>query len=140
IALTWRGDSSLDVASGSGLRWSLRFGGSGRTAMLNACAAAIPAWAWPTRGLLAAMGLMVGPILAGGRLRMIGTMPNGQHYRIAARRVWPVSRTDAEVEGRRLEPADPSRAQQRLGPLWLPRRGFFYALTNVRFTPVTHPA
>ncbi len=134
IDLTWEGEASLVVRTGSGITWTMRFGDAARTDLLNAFAGVIPGWAWRTRALLAPMGLMVGPLIAGGRLRMVGTMPNGQHYRIAARRVWGVSETGAEVEGRPLAPAEPRRRQQRLGPLWLPRRGFLYALTNARFT------
>ncbi|MPV50657.1 hypothetical protein GCG21_11705 [Pseudactinotalea sp. HY160] len=134
IGLTWQDEASVVVHTGTGLAWTMRFGGSQRTALLNACAGAIPGRAWNTRGLLTSMGLMVGPLIGGGRLRMIGTMPNGQRYRIAARHVWIVTETAAEIEGRRLEPAEPDRRQQRLGPLWLPRRGFLYALTTARFT------
>ena len=134
IDLTWQDEASLAVHTGSGITWTMRFAGSTRTELLNACARAIPGRAWETRALLASMGLLVGPLIAGGRLRMIGEMPNGQHYRIAARRVWRVSETAAEIEGRRLIPAEPSRRQQRLGPLWLPRHGFLYALTTARFT------
>lgn len=139
IDLRWQDEHRLTVTVGSQLEWTLTLMAGARTRLLNACSSAIPEWALNNAAVLAAMGRVAGPVLAGGRLRLTGTMPNGHRYRIAARQTWLVAESQAHIDSRTLGPPRAAARQTSLGRLWLPQRGFFYADTSAQFIPSTAP-
>ena len=58
-----------------------------------------------------------------GQVRLAGTMPNGQRFRIAPKRMWAVSASRAVLFGRDLGAVAPLPRQARLGDFRAPQRG-----------------
>ena len=112
------------------------------TAAMTAMARAMPRAAWEVRPLLAAMSRFVRPVLAAGRIRLTGTVPNGQWFEAAPRVLLAVTRSAASVDGVDLGPLGPLPRQARLGDFWLPQRGLFMVGESVfeTFDPSQHHA
>jgi hypothetical protein len=58
-----------------------------------------------------------------GSIRLSGVTPNGQHYRIAPKRVWAVADSTAVLRGQDLGPVAALPVQARLADFRLPQRG-----------------
>lgn len=141
IALAWDDPNSLRVtAPDIDLLWTFTVGPSPATRMMTAMSSALPESAWTNGAILGAMGRMAGPFLGIGRVNLEGTLPNGQHYRMAPKKIWMISRSTAILNGQTLGALTKPDTQLRLGEVWLPQRGFF-AVGSVRadaFDPTRH--
>lgn len=138
IGLAWEGDDRLTVEV-EGLRWGMTFAPSPATTTLSVAGSVLPDAAWGSPAVLRLMGLVAGPLLRTGPLRLVGTMPCGQAYRMGARLTWLVGRTRADLDGRPLGGEHRHDRPVMLGPVLLPRRGVFYADATGRFVaPAPH--
>ena len=77
----------------------------------------------PARPVLAGMGRVAGPLLGTGEMRLTGTAPNGQGFRVAPRQIWAVRRSQAVLDGADLGTVAPLATQSRLADFRLPQRG-----------------
>lgn len=93
------------------------------TRLATAIGSALPASAWRSAATLAAMSRAVGPLLGTGRVQLAGTLPNGQWYRIAPKKVWTVRNSRATWNGRELGAPRSLTEQACLGDFRLPQRG-----------------
>jgi hypothetical protein len=93
------------------------------TRMMTAIGTRLPSGAWASRAVLAAMGRIAGPALGVGQVRLAGTAPNGQRFRIGPKRLWAVAESSAVMHGEDLGPIGPLAEQGRLGDFRLPQRG-----------------
>jgi hypothetical protein len=91
------------------------------------------------RGFAAASIKTPGLLLRAGRVRLQGTVPNGQHFQAGPRLVWAVANSTALVGGHDIGPPGPLPHQDRLGDFWLPQRGLSPS-GRPASTPTTQPA
>ncbi len=139
VRLTWADEAHLKVEV-EDLRWRMTLVASPATRTLTGCGSLLPEAAWANPTVLRLMGRLVSPLLATGPLRLAGTMPCGQFYRMAARRTWLVAETSVEVAGRPLGHELRPDAPVTIGDVLLPARGVFFADATARFTaPAPHP-
>src|SRR4051812_30959179 len=125
IRITWSGPSSLAVEVVGVLAWTMELQTTAATAMMTGTARLLPDAAWTSRGVLAAMGSMAGPVLRAGRMRLAGHAPNGQWFRAAPRQIWSVATSSAVIHGTDVgDPGTPAR-QAHIGDIPLPQRGIF---------------
>ena len=123
INVTWTGDFSLVVDVPDVLRWTVELRHTTATRLLSRVGQWLPDGVWTSPGALGAIGRTAGAILGAGQVRLAGTMPNGQQFRIAPKRMWAVSASRAELFGRDLGPVAPLPDQARLGDFRPPQRG-----------------
>lgn len=127
IDVTWLDDRRVRVTIDDTLDWTMRLASTPATRLMSAMGQRMPDWAWTNRVVVAAMGRVAGPLLSAGRMRLTGTMPNGQEFFAAPRRIWTIENSSASVHGEDLGPLGPLAEQGRLGDFWLPQRGIFFA-------------
>ncbi|MGN6742999.1 MAG: hypothetical protein ACTHJL_06840 [Amnibacterium sp.] len=141
VALDWTGDRRLEVTAGP-IRWTLRLAITPATALMSAMSRLTPPSWWEADGVLAVMGRMAGPMLGAGRIRLTGTVPNGQWFRAAPRAVFAIRSACATLDGADLGPLGPLPVQTRLGGFWLPQRGLFMIGESCfeAFDPARHRA
>lgn len=123
IETAWTGDYTLEIAIPGVLTWSLEFGDTAATRTLTAVATRLPDAVWTNAGALGVIGRLAGTVLGAGQVRLAGTMPNGQHFRIAPRQMWAVRTSRAELSGHDLGAVAPLPDQARLGDFRAPQRG-----------------
>ena len=141
IEVTWRDDWTLDVRMGTRLSWRLQLAATPATGVMTSMGGALPQWAWNSHALLGSLGPVAGGCLRSGRIRLHGRTPNGHGFTAAPQWVWRVAGGHADLDGADLGPLGPLAEQARLGDLWLPQRGLFFA-GRARFTtpvPTEHP-
>src|SRR5699024_3344850 len=90
--------------------------------------------------LLRAMGVAARPVLGIGRIRLHGTMPNGQTFGAVPRRVWRIETASARLGGQDLGPPGPLRTQDHLADFMLPQRGVFFAHAIAVFSGPAEPS
>lgn len=134
IDVTWLGEATVRILADDILDWTLTIAPSWSTRLMTGMGRRIPAWMWTNRSVMAALGRMAGPTLSAGRMCLNGTMPNGQEFFAAPRRIWAVPSSSASVRGEDLGPIGPLAEQDRLGDFWLPQRGIFFADGVGRFS------
>jgi hypothetical protein len=127
IDVVWLGDAHVRICIDDAIDWTLQMAETPATRLMTAMGQHMPARAWTNRAVLALMGRMAGPMLSAGRMRLNGTMPNGQEFFAAPRRIWAIEDSSATVQGEDLGPIGPLAEQGRLGDFWLPQRGIFFA-------------
>lgn len=127
IDVTWLDETQVRVTIDGTLDWTMRLASTSATRLMTALGRRMPDWAWTNRAVMAAMGRVAGPMLSAGRMRLTGTMPNGQEFLAAPRRIWTIDDSSATVRGEGLGPLGPLSEQGRLGDFWLPQRGIFFA-------------
>ncbi len=123
VDVTWTGDFSLAIYIPDVLHWTVELRHTAATRLLSRIGPRLPDGVWTRTGTLGAIGRAAGPLLRAGQVRLAGTMPNGQHFRIAPKRMWAVRASRAELFGRDLGPVAPLRDQARLGDFRPPQRG-----------------
>lgn len=141
VTLDWAGPAHLEVTAGP-VRWSMDLATTPATAAMTAMSGAMPRSAWESRAVLHAMSRGCRPVLSAGRIRLLGTVPNGQWFTAAPTVVAAVSRSTASIDGVDLGALGPLPKQPHLGDFWLPQRGLFMAGTSVfeAFDPARHTA
>ncbi len=83
------------------------------------------AWRIELRATVATRLMSAGPLLRAGRVRLCGTVPNGQRFMLAPAQVWAVHHSRAVLDGADLGPVGPLRRQARLAGFRPPQRGGF---------------
>jgi hypothetical protein len=124
IRIDWPGPRSLRISTDD-LEWSLDLASTPVTRLFNAVGAALPARAWRSRPVLAAMSAVAGPALRAGRVRLTGLTPNGQRFVANPLIMWVATNSTATVGGTDLGAIGPAPEQARLRDLALPQRGMF---------------
>jgi hypothetical protein len=127
IDVTWLDDHRLRVYIDDVLDWTLEARASLATRFMTAVGGRMPGVAWTNRAALEAMGRVAGPILSAGRMRLRGSLPNGQSYCAAPQRIWAIVDSAAVIDGEDAGPIGPLSEQDRLADFWLPQRGIFFA-------------
>lgn len=130
ITLTWTDPHALTVTAGDWLSWELRIQPSTATRVMNGMGRLLPDAAWRSDAVLRVMGRVAGPMLGLGRVRLQGTVPNGQHFRASPRLTWTVADSSASIMGQDIGGPGRLPNQDRLGDFWLPQRGIFMAGTS----------
>jgi len=123
IAMTWTGPWSLAITIPGLLEWTVDMTDTPATRTMSRLGRSLPERAWSSRAVLAGMGRVAGPLLAAGQIRLAGTAPNGQGFRIAPRQMWAVRRSTAVLGGVDLGDVAPLAEQSRLAGFRLPQRG-----------------
>jgi hypothetical protein len=123
IDVTWTGDYSLVIDIPEVLHWSVELKNTRESQLLSNIGMRLPDRVWTDRHALAVIGRVAGAALHAGRVRLTGTLPNGQRFRVAPKQVWMVSDSRATLRGRDLGPVGPLPVQARLGDFRIPQRG-----------------
>ncbi|ART69329.1 hypothetical protein BTO20_12680 [Mycobacterium dioxanotrophicus] len=123
IRSSWVTPWSLHISIAGQLDWWVDIQSTTATRLATAIGSALPASAWRSTATQAAMSRAVGPLLGTGRVQLAGTLPNGQWYRIAPKKVWTVRNSRATWNGRELGAPRSLTEQACLGDFRLPQRG-----------------
>jgi hypothetical protein len=123
ITMSWTDPWSLLITIPGLLRWTIGMNSTPVTRVLSRLGRAMPEWAWACGPVLAGMGRVAGPLLRTGGIRLTGTAPNGQSFRVAPRQMWSVHRSSAVLDGVSLGAVAPLARQSRLADFRLPQRG-----------------
>jgi hypothetical protein len=135
IRLAWAAPFSLHIAMPAvGFEWKITAGATAATRMLNAAGQLLPSVAWRRSAVLAAMGMVVGPLLGVGRVGLQGTVPNGQHFIANPRVLWAIAESSARLAEEEFGPPGPVYPQAHLGDFWIPQRGML-AIGQSYFEP-----
>jgi hypothetical protein len=140
IAMTWTDPWLLTIAIPGSLRWTVAMASTATTRAVNRLGGSLPERAWASRPVLAAMGRLAGPLLGIGEMRLTGSVPNGQRFRVAPRQIWAVRDSRAVLHGTDLGAVAPLTTQGRLADFHLPQRGLCVIGTARfdRFDPQHH--
>lgn len=125
IVVTWTGPFALTVRVPGTLVWDIELGRSPATTAMTALGGVLPAALWRNSTVLSLMSRVAGPALGAGQVRLRGTTPNGQWFRLEPRMLWTVERTVARIDGVDIGPPGPLAEQTALGDFRLPQRGMF---------------
>lgn len=125
IGLAWEGPDTLRVKIPGHLDWRARIAPTRATRAMTAMAQVMPSAAWRSHAILAMMGRVAGRTLHAGTMRMMGTTPNGQRFRVAPKRVWAVVESSATVDGGDVGAPAALAEQAMLGEFRIPQRGLF---------------
>ncbi|MFA4965235.1 MAG: hypothetical protein WC709_06315 [Thermoleophilia bacterium] len=135
IRVAWLGPSRLRVVMPAvPFEWEMVVGATAATRFMNAAGRLLPKTAWQRPAVLAAMGLMAGPLLGVGHVGLQGTVPNGQHFIANPRLMWTIVDSRARLAGEDLGRPGPVHPQARLGDFWIPQRGIL-AIGQTYFAP-----
>jgi hypothetical protein len=123
IESRWISTWSLVISVDGVMDWQVDIKATVATRVMTVIGTRLPAAAWTSRTVLGLMSRVVGPVLGIGKVRLAGTAPNGQQFRIGPKRVWAVADSTAVVRGEDLGPVGPLAVQGNLGDFRLPQRG-----------------
>ena len=124
IEVEWTGPSDLWVhVPEAELSWSMRVASTPITRIMNIMMGLMPGALFRNNAVLSAMSFISTAMLAAGRLRLRGKMPNRQWFQAGPRRVWLVSKASAMIAGRNLGNPSPLAVQAKLGEVPMPQRG-----------------
>ncbi|OBG15059.1 hypothetical protein A5765_09440 [Mycolicibacterium celeriflavum] len=119
----WLTPWSLAISIAGVLDWRVDIEATAATRLMSAVGSRLPAAAARNRETLRLMSRLVGPVLGIGKVRLTGTLPNGQEFRIAPKQVWAVADSSAVVHGVDLGPVGPHPVQGNLADFQLPQQG-----------------
>ncbi|BCT75641.1 hypothetical protein SCMU_14830 [Sinomonas cyclohexanicum] len=125
IRVDWLDGFTMRVSIGGTLEWTTALADTPITRLMTSVCSLMPERAWTSPASLGVMGRASGPMLRTGTLRLEGSVPNGQHFAMAPKRIWAVEDSHALLDGRDLGEPRPLPEQERLGDFWLPQRGLF---------------
>jgi hypothetical protein len=123
VAMTWTGPWSLAITIPGLLEWTVDITATPVTRAMSRVGRTLPECAWTSRAVLSGLSRVAGPLLGVGQIRLAGTAPNGQGFRIAPRQMWAVRRSAATLAGADLGDVAPHAEQSRLADFRLPQRG-----------------
>jgi hypothetical protein len=141
IEVEWTSPSELAVrVPEADLIWTMRLTNTLVTRLMNFMLSLMPAAIFRSNLVLSMMALMSTAMLAAGRFRMRGHMPNRQWFQAGPQRVWLVPQAHATIAGRDLGAPAPLAAQASLGEVPLPQRGVLMmgAFSFEAYTPSRH--
>ncbi len=140
IRLDWETSNRLRVRTAdTRVDWTIEARSTLVTRLMSAVGASIPAVAWRSPAVLAAMGSVAGRALGAGKLALTGRTSNAQHFDANPRRIWYVTASHAVVEGVDLGAPGPLAEQARMADFYFPQRGIL-AVGNVFVTDRTSAA
>jgi hypothetical protein len=138
IDLDWETTDRLRVRTAdASVDWTIETGSTLMTRLMSAVGSSLPAVAWRSPAVLAAMGAVAGRALGAGKLQLTGATSNSQHFDANPRRIWYVTASRAVVEGVDLGPPGPLTEQARIADFYLPQRGVL-AVGSVFVTARAH--
>jgi hypothetical protein len=143
IEVDWTSPTDLAArVPAAGLCWNMRVASTPVTKMMNAMMALMPAVLFRSDLVLSMMSLMSTAMLAAGRFRLSGHMPNRQWFQAGPRAVWVVTEASATIAGRALGQPAPLTGQAMLGEVPLPQRGILMmgAFSFEAYAPDRHLA
>ena len=124
IEVAWTSPADLVVrVPAADLRWNMRAASTSVTRMMNFMMSLMPAVLFRSNVVLSIMSAMSTAMLAAGRFRLRGHVPNRQWFQAGPRRVWMMREASASIAGRDLGPPTPLPVQAMLGEVPLPQRG-----------------
>ena len=124
IDVAWTGPSALDVrVPAADLRWSMQLASTPVTRLMNIMMSLMPATLFRSNLVLSMMSLMSTLMLAAGRFRLRGHVPNRQWFQAGPRRLWMVPEARAAIAGRDLGAHAPLAEQASMGEVPFPQRG-----------------
>ncbi len=126
IHVSWRDGSRFSVqVAVARLEWDVEIASTLATRAMTGLGHLLAERAWHNPAMLTAMGKVAGVVLGAGRVRLWGSVPNGQGYIANPRVLWAVSESRASLAGEDLGSPGPVSPQARLGDFWIPQRGVF---------------
>ena len=134
ILIDWTGPRSLSVRIPGELEWDLTVKATPITHLMNGFGSLMPEALWRNAPVLGAMGFMASALLRAGKLRMVGTAPNGQRFIANPRLIWTIPQSSAIINGEDLGPLGPVSPQAWLGDFAIPNRGLL-VFGNAAFDP-----
>jgi hypothetical protein len=136
IRIEWDGPRrfTVHVDGDYPIQWEVSLGSGAGSRAMNMAAEWIPERWWRNRRLLDAFGKAGGLLMGSGRIKLTGTVPNGQRFTSNPKITWPVASSRASICGRQLGPTGPLPVQAHLADVWLPQNGRFFA-GNVYMEP-----
>lgn len=123
ITLEWTSPIKLRVEMDAPcLEWTMSLAETPLLKAMNAVSAPLPLWTWKPGGLLRARELMAKQLLDMGDIRLSGVMPSGHFGVLMPQRIYFITASRAELDGRDL--GEPARAAQnpKIGEFPLPAR------------------
>ncbi len=124
VEVEWTSPTDLTVrVPAAALRWTMRVRSTPVTRMMNVMMSVMPAVLFRSDRVLSAMSAMSTAMLAAGRFRLRGHVPNRQWFQAGPRRVWLIPEASASIAGRDLGRPSPLNLQATLGEVPLPQRG-----------------
>lgn len=135
IRITWAAPFGFRVSvPAAPLEWEVGVASTVATRLMTAAAGVLPNAAWRNSAVLAAMGMVAGPLLGAGRVGLHGSVPNGQRFIANPRVLWAITDSRAVLAGEDLGPPGPVQPQAQLGDFWIPQRGML-AIGEAYFEP-----
>lgn len=135
VEIEWPDADTLHVrVPAAGLDWTSTMAATPVTRAMNTMGAALPERAWRSKAVLQVMSRVAGAALRAGRVGLMGTVPNGQHFIANPLKIWVITKTTARIGEVDLGPQGPLGTQARLGDFWIPQRGVF-VIGRAYFTP-----
>ena len=135
IGVTWTGAHRLRITVPAvALAWDVSVGPTIATRIMNAAGRLMPPAAWRSPAVLSGVGVLAGPLLGAGRVRMQGRVPNGQRFVANPRLLWAVTESRAVLSGEDFGQPGSLHPQARLGDFWIPQRGML-AIGQAFFEP-----
>jgi hypothetical protein len=128
IDIDWHGPRQLSVTVTDDSRcldWRVTLTSSAVTRVMSAVGSLLPDAVWRHPMFLAGMGVVAGPMLRAGKVRLTGRAPNGQRFIANPLSIWLVADSDAILDGVDLGAIGPSPTPGRLADFWIPQRGVF---------------
>lgn len=141
IEIEWTGPRALSVRiPEANLEWEMRLGGTPITWLMNLMMSAMPEALFRSNLMLRLMSAMSTALLAAGRFRLGGHVPNRQWFQAAPRSLWMVPEARASIAGRDLGPVGPLAEQAALGEFPIPQRGvlMFGGISFEAYSPERH--
>jgi hypothetical protein len=141
VEIEWKGPFELAVrVPAADLRWDMRLASTPVTRLMNVMLALMPAALFRSDLVLSMMSAMSTALLAAGRFRLRGRVPNLQWYQAGPRRIWTIPEASATIGGRALGPLGPLAEQASLGDFALPQRGLLMlgSISNEAYIPGRH--
>jgi hypothetical protein len=124
IRLDWETSNRVHVRTAdTSVDWTIEAGSTFMTRLMSAVGASVPAVAWRSPSVLAAMGTVAGRALGVGKLQLTGQTSNAQQFDANPRWIWYVTASRAVVEGVDLGPPGPLTEQARMADFYFPQRG-----------------
>jgi hypothetical protein len=135
ILVDWPAPFRMHVAMPAlSFDWEMTARSTWATQLMNAAGKLLPNAAWHNPAVLAAMGVVAGPLLGVGHVQLQGSVPNGQHFTVVPRFIWLVTESRARMGGEDLGPPGSIYPQVHAGDFWIPQRGIL-AIGQTYFDP-----
>lgn len=134
ISIEWTGGRFFSVLVPGEIEWEVAVNATPVTRLMNGLGSLMPEALWRNDRVLSAMGVVASILLGAGKLRLQGTVPNGQHFIANPRLIWTIPRSKASINGEDLGPLGPVSPQAWLGDFAIPNRGIL-AFGNAAFEP-----